>query len=125
MDDNLNGGLYAQNEAWLQLNLAGESQVDLTSGGRNSATRPTPRTACIFSDNGGASFAKVYDLTNGTATYQQIVLDVDALAAGATASSLTSTFVVKFQQYDNYGITTDGMAFDDISVMFTRRAAGC
>ena len=30
--------------------------------------------------------------------------------------SLTSTFVVKFQQYDNYGITSDGFAFDDISV---------
>jgi hypothetical protein len=29
---------------------------------------------------------------------------------------MTSTFVVKFQQYDNYVITTDGMAFDDIAV---------
>ena len=36
--------------------------------------------------------------------------------------SLTNQFVVKFQQYDNYGITTDGMAFDDISV--TAGAAG-
>jgi len=27
--------------------------------------------------------------------------------------------VIKFQQYDNYGITTDGMAFDDVSVSGT------
>jgi len=29
MDDHTNGGSYSQNEGWLQLNLAGESQVDL------------------------------------------------------------------------------------------------
>ena len=42
-------------------------------------------------------------------------LDVDALAASA-GLSLTANFVVKFQQYDNYAIATDGFAFDDISV---------
>ncbi|MGC9344642.1 MAG: hypothetical protein ACP5E3_18190, partial [Bacteroidales bacterium] len=30
--------------------------------------------------------------------------------------SHTGSFVVKFQQYDNYSMTTDGMAFDDINV---------
>ncbi len=42
-------------------------------------------------------------------------LDLDALAATA-GLTLTSTFVVKFQQYDNYPITSDGMAFDDVAV---------
>ncbi len=30
--------------------------------------------------------------------------------------SLTSTFIVKFQQYDDFPITSDGFAFDEISV---------
>ena len=38
-----------------------------------------------------------------------------ALAASA-GLQLTDTFVIKFQQYDNYPIATDGFAFDDISL---------
>jgi PKD repeat protein len=116
MDDNLNGGLYAQNEAWLRLNLAGKSQVELTFWWKEFGDETHTQDGVFFSSNGGATFTKVRDLINGTTTYQQIVLDVDQLAANA-GMSLTSTFVVKFQQYDNYSITTDGMAFDDISVI--------
>jgi len=36
--------------------------------------------------------------------------------ASSNGLNLTATFVVKFQQYDNYAIATDGFAFDDISV---------
>ena len=71
-----------------------------------------------FSDNGGASFVKVLDLNGGSTTnntWYNFVLDLDAEAAGA-GLSLTSNFVVKFQQYDNYPVTSDGFAFDDISV---------
>ncbi len=72
----------------------------------------------FFSDDGGASFVKVQDLNGSSTTNQtwtQFSLDVDALAS-ANGLSLSSTFVVEFQQYDNYPITTDGFAFDDISV---------
>jgi PKD repeat protein len=55
-------------------------------------------------------------LSGGSTTYQQITLDVDALAS-SNGLRLTGTFIVKFQQYDNYGISSDGMAFDDIEVM--------
>src|SRR5262249_5001914 len=48
-------------------------------------------------------------------TWRNFTIDVDALAA-ANGLSLTSTFVIQFQQYDDYPITTDGFAFDDISV---------
>ena len=69
----------------------------------------------FLSDNGGSSFTKVYDLTGGSATHQEIVLDIDALAS-ANGLSLSSTFVVKLQQYDNYPFTSDGMGLDDVSV---------
>ncbi|MDX9856686.1 MAG: PKD domain-containing protein [candidate division Zixibacteria bacterium] len=116
MDDNLNGGLYAQNEAWLRLNLAGKSQVELTFWWKEFGDETHTQDGVFFSNNGGSTFTKVRDLINGTTTYQQIVLDVDQLAANA-GLTLTGTFVVKFQQYDNYSINTDGMAFDDISVV--------
>ncbi|MCB2230977.1 PKD domain-containing protein [bacterium] len=116
MDDNLNGGQYAQNEAWLRLDLSGKSQVDLTFWWKEFGDETHTQDGVFFSSNGGATFTKVYSLANGSTTYQQIALDVDALA-GSAGLSLTSTFVVKFQQYDNYSIATDGMAFDDISVV--------
>ncbi len=115
MDDNLNGGLYAQNEAWLRLDLSGKSDIELRFWWKEFSDETHTQDGVYFSNNGGSSFAKVYDLINGTSTYQEIVLDLDQLAAGA-GLSLSSTFVVKFQQYDNYGLTTDGMTFDDISV---------
>ncbi|MFH1756395.1 MAG: PKD domain-containing protein, partial [Candidatus Latescibacterota bacterium] len=116
--DNSVSGSYSQNEAWLHLNLAGHSAVDLDFWWKDFADETHTQDGVFFSDNGGASFVKVQDL-NG-ASYSNNVwysfsLDVDALAA-ANGLGMTSAFVIKFQQYDNYPITTDGHAFDDISV---------
>ena len=115
MDDAVSGGSFSQNEAWLHLDLSGESQVDLSFRWKEWSDETHTQDGVYFSDNGGASFAKVADLSGGTTTWQEIQLDVDSLAAGAGVS-LSSTFVIKFQQYDNYPITSDGMAFDAISV---------
>ncbi|RKZ18878.1 hypothetical protein DRQ50_03265 [bacterium] len=118
MDDHTNGGSYSLNEAWLQLNLAGESQVDLDFWWTDYSDETHSQDGVYFSDNGGASFVKVQDLNGASYTNQtwyEFNLDLDALAA-SNGLSLTGNFVVKFQQYDNYGITTDGMGFDDISV---------
>ncbi|MBD3297216.1 MAG: PKD domain-containing protein, partial [candidate division Zixibacteria bacterium] len=115
MDDNTNGSQYAQNEAWLRVNLSGYSDVDLSFYWKEFSDESHTQDGVFFSDDGGTSFTKVYDLTNGTSSYSQINLDVDQLA-GSNGLSLTGTFVIKFQQYDNYSLTTDGQAFDDISV---------
>ena len=109
---------YAQNEAWLKLNLAGQSQVDLNFWWKEFGDETHAQDGIYFSSNGGSSFVKVQDLAGASYTnntWNEFTLDVDALAA-ANGLSLTSTFVVKFQQYDNYPIATDGFAFDDISV---------
>ncbi|MCB0293801.1 MAG: PKD domain-containing protein, partial [Calditrichaeota bacterium] len=117
MDDPSSGG-YAQNEAWLRLNLAGESQVTLAFWWKEFGDETHTQDGVYFSDDDGASFVKVQAL-NGQSytnnTWQQFTLDLDALAS-ANGLSLSGTFVVKFQQYDNYPIATDGFAFDDISV---------
>ncbi|NNF07708.1 MAG: S8 family serine peptidase [Candidatus Eisenbacteria bacterium] len=120
MDDPTNGG-FVTNESWLQLDLSGESNVTLDFWWKEFGDETHSQDGVYFSDNGGASFSKVQDL-NGQSysnnTWQFFSLDLDALAS-ANGLSLSSTFVVKFQQYDNYPIATDGHAIDDISVTGT------
>ncbi len=117
MDDAVSGG-FSQTEARLRLNLAGQTQVNLSFWWKEFGDETHTQDGIYFSNNGGASYVKVYNLNGGSFTnntWQSINLDLDALAASA-GLSLTSTFIVKFQQYDDYPITTDGFAFDDISV---------
>ncbi len=117
MDDATSGG-YSQTEARLRLNLAGQTQVNLSFWWKDFGDETQTQDGIYFSNNGGTSYVKVYSLAPASFsdnTWRNVVLDVDALAA-ANGLALTSTFIVKFQQYDDYPITTDGMAFDDISV---------
>ncbi len=118
MDDTLNGGAFSQNEAWMRLDLAGETQVDLSFQWKEFGDETHSQDGVYVSNNGGSSFQKVHDLNGGSTTnntWQSVNLDLDQLASAAGVA-FTSTFVVKFQQYDNYAATTDGFAFDEVSV---------
>ncbi|MGH7599339.1 MAG: M4 family metallopeptidase [bacterium] len=108
-------GVFNQNEAWLHLNLSGESQVNLAFRWKEFSDETHTQDGVYFSNNGGTSFVKVQNLSGSSTAWQSFNLDLDALAA-ANGLSLTSTFIVKFQQYDDFPITTDGFAFDEISV---------
>ncbi len=117
MDDAVSGG-FSQTDARLKLNLSGVTQANLSFWWKDFGDETQTQDGIYFSNNGGTSFVKVYSLTPASFsdnTWRNVVLDVDALAA-ANGLALTSTFVIQFQQYDDYPITTDGMAFDDISV---------
>jgi len=120
MDDATSGG-YSQTEARLRLDLTGQTQVGLTFWWKEFGDENHTQDGVYFSSNGGTSYVKVLSL-NGQSytnnTWQLMNLDLDALAA-ANGLSLTSTFVVKLQQYDDYPINTDGFAFDDVSVTAT------
>ncbi|MEM0999213.1 MAG: T9SS type A sorting domain-containing protein [Bacteroidota bacterium] len=115
---------FSQNEARLHLDLAGESNVNLSFDWKEFNDENHTQDGVFFSDNGGGSFTKVADLINGSATYQTINLDVSALAA-SNGLSLSSNFVIKFQQYDNYTMTTDGHAIDNINVTAGGGGGGC
>lgn len=117
MDDATSGG-FSQTEARLGLNLAGQTQVALSFWWKDFGDETHTQDGVYFSNNGGASYVKVYNLNGGSFSnnvWRLQSLDLDALAATA-GLSLTSTFVVKIQQYDDYPIATDGFAIDDISV---------
>jgi hypothetical protein len=117
MDDATSGG-YSQTEARLRLNLASQTNVQLDFWWKEFGDETHTQDGVYFSSNGGTSYVKVQAL-NGASytnnTWTKFTLDLDQLAA-SNGLTLTSTFVVKFQQYDDYPITSDGMAFDDISV---------
>jgi subtilisin family serine protease len=116
--DDATSGTYNQTEARLRLDLSGVTQANMTFWWKDFGDETHTQDGIYFSNNGGTSYTKVYNL-NGASysdnTWRSFTIDVDALAASA-GLTLTSTFVIKFQQYDDYPITTDGMAFDDISV---------
>jgi len=118
MDDDTNGGAYSQNEAWLLTDLSGVSQATFSFQWKEFGDETHSQDGVYFSDNDGASFVKVHNLNGGSTpnnTWQSVVLDVDALASGA-GLSLSSTFVIKIQQYDNYAIATDGFAIDAVTL---------
>ncbi len=115
MDDAVSGGSYSENNLDLSLDLTGETEVDLSFYWKEFGDEDHAQDGVYFSDDDGASFTKVANLTGGTATYQQIALDLDALAA-SNGLSLSSTFIVRVTQYDNYPITSDGFGIDDVSV---------
>jgi len=116
--DDATSGTYNQTEARLKLNLTGVTQANMTFWWKDFGDETHTQDGIYFSNNGGTSYTKVYSLNGGSFSdnvWGSYTIDVDALAASA-GLSLTSTFVIKFQQYDDYPITTDGFAFDDISV---------
>ncbi|WP_340201940.1 tyrosinase family protein [Ascidiimonas sp. W6] len=112
MDSNTNTN-FTTNQAIINLNLANTSNVSLSFYWKEWNDEYHNEDGIYFSD--GGPFVKVFNLSGGNTTYKQETLNVSTLAANA-GLSLTSTFKIKFQQYDNYTIASDGMAFDDISV---------
>ena len=57
---------------------------------------------------------------SATGVWQQASIDLAAAAATANMS-LGPDFQIKFQQFDNFGLTTDGRGYDEISIEEIRR----
>lgn len=118
MDQNLNG-TYALNEARLRVNLRDKSNVKFSFWWREYGDESNAEDGVFFSDNGGASFVKVAELKGSFEPWTHYLLDVDFLAS-LNGLSLTESFVIKFQQYDNWGMICsnptggDGFAFDNV-----------
>jgi hypothetical protein len=111
---------YSENHADLKVNLSGYTNASVSFWWKDFGDENHTNDGVYFSSNGGSTFTKVYTFTPASysTTYSQFTLDIDALCA-ANGLTMTSTFVIRFQQYDNYPISSDGMSFDDISVTGT------
>lgn len=115
MDVNTNNN-YATNQADLRVDLSGCTSPKILFRWKEFLDETHAEDGVYLSDDGGENFVKVHDLTGAANnTWTAVTLDLAALAT-ANSLSLSEEFVIRFQQYDNYGAATDGIAIDYIYV---------
>jgi Bacterial pre-peptidase C-terminal domain/Bacterial Ig-like domain len=123
MDSNVDGN-YALNEAVYTVDLTGVTQATLSFShinfGDEAETMPTTFSGHFNGDGvaisaDGNTWATVFNATTSDTTWTTTSVDL-AAAAAAAGMTLGPNFKVKFQQYDNFGITTDGRGYDNITV---------
>ncbi|MES9901978.1 MAG: RHS repeat-associated core domain-containing protein, partial [Sedimenticola sp.] len=138
MDVNTNGH-YNLNEAILTLDLSGASGANLffSQTAISDEIHPLPPSFTGHHNGDGVSISadgtKWYRIVDasalGTRSTNNHDIDLDNAVATIKANhdpsfEYTSTFKIKFQQYDNYKATTDGRDWDDIRVRATRSSQG-
>jgi uncharacterized protein YkwD len=121
-------GAYALNELILTIDIAGQSGVMLSFHHKEFRDEnhviPNYFNGSRVGDGvavstDGETWHRVQGLTSVdgiTSGWKKFEVDLDTAIAAAGISSYNSVFKIKFQQYDNYPISIDGFAFDDIEV---------
>jgi len=128
MDSGVDGN-FSRNEATLTLNLAGRSNVTLSfwvkmfndeahASPSNPFTIGADFDGVAVSADGGTTWYEIRDLRTISNSWQKIALNLDT-AIAARGLSYNSNFKIRFNHYDNYSISTDGFAFDDILIAET------
>ncbi|HUW84368.1 MAG TPA: M36 family metallopeptidase [Phycisphaerae bacterium] len=125
--DSTTSDSYARNELTLCVDLAGRRNVVLTFWAKEFSDEANGPPPVPFTDPPGADFDgvavsedgqtwyEVRGLRDLSSSYAQITVDLDA-AIAAYGLSYNSTFKIRFNQYDNYPISTDGITLDDIEI---------
>ncbi|MCK4956353.1 MAG: right-handed parallel beta-helix repeat-containing protein, partial [Candidatus Cloacimonetes bacterium] len=124
--DSQQAGQYVINEAWLHLNLAGKTRTWFDFKWKEFGDEYHAEDGVYLSDDGGVNFTKVLNLDGSLHTdntWYLKALNIDDLVS-TFGLTLTSDFVIKFQQYDNSPIYGDGFAFDNIRVFSTFSGSG-
>ncbi|MCB1276553.1 M36 family metallopeptidase [Prosthecobacter sp.] len=126
--DSTTSGSLARNEATLTLDLAGKDDVELSFWMKESGDEDNGPPSLPFT--GGADFDGVAVSMDGntwyevkglrtadgiSSTYTQFKVNLTA-AAATHGLTLGSAFKIRFNHYDDYPFTTDGFAFDDVTV---------
>lgn len=109
---------YSINSAMLHLDLDSSINVNLSFWMEDYTEENHSENGIYFSDDGGSNYVKVMNYNGGNFindVYYKFTLDITALAM-ANGLSLTSTFIIKFQQYGYEPISSDGISIDDISI---------
>jgi len=106
----------ALNQLILHVNLAGRTGVTLEFANKEFADEDHLEDSVQMSVDGGATWHTIVPLrgTSSTSFYTLRVFNLDLL--GLPYSSDTQ---IRFQQYDDFPIAIDGMAFDNIRVTAT------
>ena len=122
--DSLQNITNANNEVILNLNVgSGNNGVDFSFRHRNRSDEaralPTSFTGSVNGDGvsmsvDGNNWVRIFDLAGeSTSAWQTETLDLDQIARDNNLN-FAGHVRIKFQQYDNYSVGTDGREFDDV-----------
>src|SRR5262249_42582430 len=115
MDSNTDSN-YVLNEAVYTVDLSGVVQAGLTFSHINYNDEPDALPATFTGHaNGdgvaisadGNNWATIFNATTDDGAWTSTTIDL-AAAASKAGMTLGPNFKIKFQQYDNFGISTDG-----------------
>jgi len=112
--DSLNSGSYALNLLDLSIDLAGQAEVELTYWYKEYGDENHAEDGCYISED-GIVFYQVISHNDGPSSWQKYSVNIGE-AAAANGISLSSTFVIRFSQYDNSSLKSDGICLDDVRV---------
>jgi hypothetical protein len=115
LDDDADNTQYSHAAAILALDLTGGTQVDLSFWWREFEDEDHSGDGVFISDDQGGTWHSITPFTGTTNVYTHTVIDLDS-AASSAGVSFNSSFLVKFQFYDNLPIDQDGYAIDDVWV---------
>jgi hypothetical protein len=126
--DSIDSSTYALNEAILTLNLAGKTNVDLSFQMYDSEDEEHSIGTASYSghinadgvsvSSDGTNWFPLIQFSQSDNTWKTYTADISTFVSALNNPllTLTSTFQIKFQQYDNYNHGTDGRKFDNIVV---------
>ncbi|HLP86080.1 MAG TPA: alpha-amylase family glycosyl hydrolase [Phycisphaerales bacterium] len=105
---------YATSQLTLTINASNHSKLSLTYKIRNVGDETHTQDGIYISGN-GTTWTKVQSFPAIGASF--VTQTVDLSAAAATAGITPgATFRIRWQQYDNSPLSSDGIAIDDVSV---------
>jgi len=102
-------GTYSYAAPVLTLDLSQYSSTKLNFYWREYGDENHDGDGVFISADGGSTWTKVLSFNNGPTAYRSESLDISALDGKANAK-------IKFQFYDNWYMTSDGYAIDDVEV---------
>jgi hypothetical protein len=106
--------VYNRNDLTLLLDLSDASVAGLSYWYKEFADDNNAEDGVSISAD-GANFTQVQSHQNGPTSWTQYSVDLEA-AAAAAGLNITDSLSIRWTQYDNYPIPSDGIAIDDIAV---------
>jgi hypothetical protein len=97
----------------LPIDLLSEPQVYLDFWWHEYTDEDHEEDGVFLSDDGGATWCRVFSFNNGLSTYMHTEIDLTA-EAGICGMSLGADTQILFQFYDNFPISTDGYTIDQV-----------
>jgi 1,4-alpha-glucan branching enzyme len=115
-DDSVSDTIYSTSRLDLKLNLATFSNVVLTFQFRNVGEEAHVEDGLFLSTNNGVSFSKVswtMPAISSTFALQTVNISTAASNLGLVLGPQT---IIRFQEYEQTSLSSDGMAIDDVTV---------